>query len=78
MHGYASSVTLWSMKLLVTLIGLILVLEGLPYVASPEAMQRWLKQLLEMHPSQLRVMGIIAMTTGFVILFFARWSGLLG
>lgn len=66
------------MKLLITLIGLILVLEGLPYVASPEAMQRWLRQLLELEPSQLRMIGFIAMTAGFIILFFARGSGLLG
>ncbi len=45
------------MKLLLTLIGLVFVLEGLPYLAFPEAMQRWLKQLLEMPPGQLRFMG---------------------
>jgi uncharacterized protein YjeT (DUF2065 family) len=66
------------MKLLVTLIGLILVIEGLPYVASPEAMQRWLKHLAEIEPSQLRSMGLIAMIAGFIILFIARHSGLLG
>ena len=66
------------MKLLVTLIGLILVLEGLPYVAAPEAMQRWLKQLLDLSPSQLRTMGFIAMISGFIVLYFARRSGLLG
>ncbi|WP_457573769.1 DUF2065 domain-containing protein [Desulfolithobacter sp.] len=66
------------MKLLVTLIGLILVLEGLPYVASPEAMQRWLRQLIEMRPEQLRLMGIIAMGIGFFLCFLAQRSGLLG
>lgn len=66
------------MKLLITLIGLILVLEGLPYVAAPESMQRWLRQLLELKPSQLRTMGVIAMAAGFIILFLARRSGLLG
>lgn len=66
------------MKLLITLIGLILVLEGLPYVAAPEAMQRWLQQLLELKPSQLRMMGVIAMAAGFIILFLARRNGLLG
>jgi len=78
LHHLSPSVTLLFMKLLVTLIGLILVIEGLPYVASPEAMQRWLKQLAKMKPSQLRMMGLIAMIGGFVILFFARRSGLLG
>ena len=66
------------MKLLVTLIGLVLILEGLPYVASPEAMQRWLKQLCEMPPDSLRFMGIFAMAVGFVLCFLAQRSGLLG
>lgn len=66
------------MKLLVALIGLVLVLEGLPYVAAPEAMQKWLAQLSAMHPKQLRSMGLIAMIAGFVILLFAQRSGFLG
>lgn len=66
------------MKLFITLIGLILVLEGLPYAAFPEAMQRWLTQLLELDPSQLRFAGLACMTVGFVILLLARNLGLLG
>jgi uncharacterized protein YjeT (DUF2065 family) len=66
------------MKTLITLIGLVLIFEGLPYVTSPEAMQRWLKQLTEMRPENLRVMGIIAMTAGFLLCFIARKSGLFG
>ena len=64
------------MKTLITLIGLVMILEGLPYVASPEAMQRWLKQLSEMDPSNLRVVGIFAMIIGFFLCFLARKSGL--
>jgi len=55
------------MKLLITLIGLVLVLEGLPYVAAPEAMQRWLRQIMAMPPHQLRRVGLIAMTVGFLL-----------
>ena len=66
------------MKTLITLIGLVLIFEGLPYVASPEAMQRWLKQLTEMRPENLRIMGIIAMVFGFLLCFIARRSGLFG
>jgi len=65
------------MKMLITLIGLVLILEGLPYVASPEAMQRWLRQLTEMNSDSLRIMGIIAMTAGFSLCFVALKSGLL-
>ena len=64
------------MKLLVTLIGLILVLEGLPYVASPESMQRWLRQILELHPVQLRRFGLFAMILGFFLCYLAQRSHL--
>ncbi len=66
------------MKLLITLIGLVFILEGLPYVASPEAMQRWLRQLTAMRPEQLRIMGIIAMAIGFFLCYLGQKSGLFG
>ena len=64
------------MKLLLTLIGLVFVLEGLPYLAFPEAMQRWLRQLLEMPPGQLRFMGLLSMAFGFFLCFLTQKSGL--
>ena len=66
------------MKLLITLIGLILVLEGLPYVASPETMQDWLRRLIEMQPRHLRSLGIIAMGIGFTLCFVAQRTSLFG
>lgn len=66
------------MKTLVTLIGLVLILEGLPYVASPEVMQRWLKLLSETSPSNLRSNGLIAMVIGFLLCYIGQRSGLLG
>ena len=65
------------MKILILLIGLILILEGLPYVAAPEGMRDWLKKLSEMDPSQLRSMGLIAMTIGLVICFIVQKTSLL-
>ncbi|GAB4339743.1 MAG: hypothetical protein Kow0089_12920 [Desulfobulbaceae bacterium] len=66
------------MKLFIILIGFILVLEGLPYAAFPEAMQRWLAQLTELPPGQVRVIGLTSMIAGFAILLAARHFGLLG
>jgi len=60
------------MKLFTLLVGLILILEGLPYVASPEGMQEWLKKLSAMSPGQLRSMGLIAMTAGLGICYIAQ------
>ena len=64
------------MKLLITLIGLVLILEGLPYAASPESMQRWLRQILEMEPTHLRRIGMAAMAVGFALCFLAQRSSL--
>lgn len=55
------------MKLLFLLIDMVLILEGLPYVAAPEAMREWLAKLSEMDPSTLRKIGIVVMTTGFLV-----------
>ncbi|HEB68377.1 MAG TPA: DUF2065 domain-containing protein [Desulfobulbus sp.] len=64
------------MKLLLTLVGLVFIFEGLPYVVSPEAMQRWLRQLLEIPPGQLRFMGLVAMIFGFFLCYLTQKSGL--
>lgn len=64
------------MKFLFTLVGLVFILEGLPYLTFPEAMQRWLRQLLEMSPSQLRLVGLFAVGFGLLICFITLRTGL--
>jgi uncharacterized protein YjeT (DUF2065 family) len=64
------------MKLLFTLIGLIFILEGLPYLTFPEAMQRWLRQLMEMRPAQLRIVGLFAVGLGLLICYVTLRSTL--
>ena len=64
------------MKFLFTLIGLVFILEGLPYLTFPEAMQRWLQQLLEMRPAQLRIVGLFAVGVGLLICYVSLRTGL--
>jgi uncharacterized protein YjeT (DUF2065 family) len=64
------------MKLLLTLVGLIFILEGLPYLTFPEAMQRWLQQLMEMKPMQLRMVGLFAVGLGLLICYVTLRTGL--
>lgn len=64
------------MKLLILLIGMVLILEGLPYVAAPEAMQNWLKKISEIEPVQLRTMGVIAMAVGLLLCFLVQKTAL--
>jgi len=66
------------MKLLVALLGLVLILEGLPYAAFPEAMRNWLRQLLAAPPVLLRILGLVAVLLGFFLCFVSQRTGLLG
>lgn len=65
-----------AMKLLILLVGLILILEGLPYVAAPQAMQDWLKKISAISPGQLRSMGLLAMAIGLSIVFIVQKTDL--
>ena len=58
--------------MLVALLGLVLVLEGLPYAVFPEAMQNWLRQLQDARPIVLRVLGGIAVLVGLLLCFISQ------
>ncbi len=64
------------MKTLLTLIGLVLILEGIPYMVFPEFMRDWLRQLSESEPDKLRSMGLTALAAGLMLCWFAQRSGL--
>ena len=65
------------MKLLTLLIGLVLVLEGVPYVAAPEAMQNWLRQIITMEPRLLRILGLVSVAGGLLLCFLTQRTDLL-
>jgi len=60
------------MKLFLCLIGLILVVEGLPYFAFPEKMKKWMFMIQETPDNQLRIIGFISMCAGLMIVYFFR------
>jgi len=64
-------------KTLVALLGLVLILEGLPYATFPEAMQKWLRQLLDAKPIALRIMGIMAVLAGLLLCYLSRRTAFL-
>ncbi len=63
------------MEFFLTLIGLLLIIEGLPYAAFPEAMKRWLAQVQELPPTALRGFGLGALGLGFFLCYLAQRSG---
>jgi uncharacterized protein YjeT (DUF2065 family) len=60
------------MKLLLCLLGLVLMVEGLPYFAFPDKMKRWMATLQEVPDSRLRVIGLLAMSLGLLLAYFFK------
>ena len=60
------------MKLLFCLIGLVLIVEGLPYFVSPGKMKKWMIAIQDIPDPYLRTMGLLAMGLGLLIAYFFR------
>ncbi len=63
------------MKILFLLVGMVMILEGIPYVAFPESMRDWLRIISEMKAEHLRLMGLVSMAAGLVVCWFVQRSG---
>jgi hypothetical protein len=53
-------------------LGLVLIIEGLPYFAFPNQLKRWLRQLLASPDSMLRGFGFAAMVLGLLLVYLGR------
>jgi uncharacterized protein YjeT (DUF2065 family) len=62
------------MKLLLLVVGMVLIVEGLPYAAAPEKMREWLLKLSEVPPSTLRMIGLFSLTSGLVLCWLVQKS----
>jgi hypothetical protein len=65
------------MEEIITIVGLVLVLEGLPYFAFPGVFKAWIARVLELPDSKLRAYGLISMLIGLLLIYLARRSGLI-
>jgi len=60
------------MKLLILVLGMVLIVEGLPYAAAPEKMQEWMTRLSEISPKTLRLMGVSSLGAGLLICWLVQ------
>ena len=60
------------MKILFCLIGLVLIIEGIPYFAFPERMKKWILKIQMLPDSQLRIMGFFSMGLGLLLVYLFR------
>ncbi len=60
------------MSFFLCVLGLVLIIEGIPYFAFPEKMKAVLSKIPEIPTQILRIFGVAAITTGLVLVYIAR------
>jgi uncharacterized protein YjeT (DUF2065 family) len=60
------------MRYFLCVIGMVLIIEGLPYFAFPEKMKPWLRKLVRTPDQTLRRLGFFLMLAGLVLVFIGR------
>lgn len=58
--------------LILSILGALLVLEGIPYFGFPRAVKHWALVLQEMPERTLRILGFVIMAVGIILLFAVR------
>ncbi|MGA6926253.1 MAG: DUF2065 domain-containing protein [Desulfosarcina sp.] len=53
-------------------IGMVLIIEGIPYFAAPDRMKGWMAKIMEIAPGSLRRFGLAMMITGLFIVYLGR------
>jgi uncharacterized protein len=58
------------MKYFLCVIGMVLIVEGLPYFSFPDKIKNYLRKLADIPDMMLRIFGSIAVIIGLVLLYF--------
>ena len=59
-------------KYFLSVIGLVLIIEGTPYFLFPEKLKKLLAQIINISDGYLRVFGLVVMLAGLVVLYLSR------
>jgi uncharacterized protein len=55
-----------------TALGLVLVLEGMPYFLAPDRMREWVIQVAKLPDGVLRKTGLVLMLLGLLTIYLVR------
>ena len=59
------------MKFFLCVMGMVLIIEGLPYLAFPDKMKEMVQMIISFDDTRLRRFGFILMVTGLCVVYFA-------
>lgn len=60
------------MELIVVVVAVILIIEGVPYLAVPAKVKRWSMTIQELPDRSLRLVGLICMVAGLTLLYLVK------
>ncbi len=60
------------MEFFLCVIGMVMIVEGLPYFAFPEKMKLVVKKFIEMPVGNMRKFGFVLMLTGLFLVFVGK------
>lgn len=60
------------MKYFLCVLGMVFILEGLPYFISPEKLKKYLIKITAVPDATLRFLGLASMIAGLILLYFGR------
>ena len=60
------------MDFFLCVLGMVMVVEGLPYFAIPDRMKVWVRTVLELPDSSLRRFGFVLMIIGLALVYLGR------
>lgn len=61
-----------SLQFLFVVLGVVLILEGMPWFLSPRGAKRMMSELFRMKDRSLRAVGLAFMLTGLLIVYIAK------
>jgi len=60
------------MEYFLCVLGMVMIIEGLPYFAAPAKMKVWIQRMAELPDSSLRLIGLLLMIFGLGLVYVAR------
>jgi uncharacterized protein YjeT (DUF2065 family) len=60
------------MEFFLCVIGMVMIIEGVPYFAFPEKMKLWVRKMLEIPEGSLRRFGFFLMAFGLFLIYLGR------
>jgi uncharacterized protein YjeT (DUF2065 family) len=60
------------MKFFLCVVGMVMIIEGLPYFAFPAKMKHWMLQIQTMPEGTLRRFGLVLMAVGLALTYIGK------